>query len=67
MAPSKTTRDSRKKCAVQATKTRCTIVQNGTGSLGQSGWKIRRESAKQIVQPLGTGKALVRELKPELR
>jgi hypothetical protein len=67
MAPSKTTRDSRKKVRRAGHQNPLRYRSNGTGSLGQSGWKNRRESAKQIVQPLGTGKALVRELKPELR
>jgi hypothetical protein len=52
MAPSKTTRDSRKKCAVQATKTRCTIVQTAQEAWASLAGKLEENQQNRSSSPL---------------
>jgi hypothetical protein len=67
MAPSKTTRDSRKKRATKTTKPRYYIVKTAQEARTNLTGKLEDYNRKYIVEPLRSGKTIVKELKAEPR
>lgn len=67
MAPSKTTRDSRKKRTPKATKPRYYIVKTAQEARTNLTGKLEDYNHKYIVEPLRSGKTIVRDLKAEPR
>jgi polyhydroxyalkanoate synthesis regulator phasin len=67
MAPSKTTRDSKKKRATKTTKPRYYIVKTAQEARTNLTGKLEDYNRKYIVEPLRSGKTIVKELKAEPR